>query len=322
MRRSAMFGVMFLAAMLTVAAPAQASPACTWSWTDLPVPPSLAASVEIKGSDGRGTYVGTGWNYVTQQYEAVLWRNGSVRLLGAAFGDDTTAWDVNANGVVVGDTVVGPVRYRAGQWEYLPMPTGYGSGIAMHVNDNGDVAGVVGVTRAILWPASGSHEFLDVPAITDYREPTGLASDGTVTVWAQMASEPVSSSFFRARNGTWTRVTHPNPNESALIVAVNDDIAVGNAGQAAVEWDHAGAVVRTYPGVTAVDVNGGGQVLAHELGEVTIWRGGVREARLPATANGLAIKGGVAIDEDGAVVGHRESADWSEWARPVVARCA
>lgn len=321
MRRSAMFGVMFLAAMLTVAAPAQASPSCTWSWTDLPVPPSLSSSAEIKGSDGHGTYVGMGWNNSSQHYEAVLWRNGSVRLLGAAFGADTTVWDVNAQGVVVGEAGGVPVRYRAGQWEHLPMPPGYTNGVAAHINDNGDIAGSVGLIRAVLWPASGSYEFLDVPAVTNYREPTGITSDGTVTLWASMAHEHVSTGYFRTPNGTWTRVTHPNPNESALIVAVNDDIAVGNNDQAAVEWDHAGAVVRTYPGVTAVDVNGGGQLLAHELGQVTIWRAGVREAQLPSTTSGFAIHGGVAVDEDGTVVANREAA-WPAWARPVVARCA
>jgi hypothetical protein len=320
MRRSAMFGVMFLAAMLTMAAPAQASPSCTWSWTDLPVPPSLD-STEVKASDGRGTYAGSGWHNLSRHYEAALWQNGSVRLLGAAFGADTTVWDVNAHGVVVGEAGGAPVRYRAGQWERLPMPSGYTSGTAMHINDNGDIAGAVGLVRAVLWPASGSYEFLDVPAVTNYRNPTGITSDGTVTLDASMAHEHVSTSFFRAPNGTWTRVTHPNPNESALIVAVNDDSAVGNNDQAAVEWDHAGAVVRTYPGVTAVDVSVGGQLLAHELGEVTIWRAGVREARLPATVNGFAIHGGVAIDEDGTVVGNRAAA-WPVWARPVVARCA
>jgi uncharacterized membrane protein len=317
MRRSIVLGTLALAATLSVAAPAQADPSCTWTWTDLPVPANMLFTM-VQASDGHGTYAGTGYEDWSVPDAAVLWQNGAVTSLGAAFGVDTTVYDVNSDGVVVGQAGEQPVRYRAGQWEHLPMPAGYRDGAAMRINDNGDVVGGVG-GRVIVWPATGGYQLLTVPIVTSYASPTDIASDGTVSLWASDSwNQGRQASFLRALDGTWTTMTSPNPTDDVHVAALNDDIAVGSANHFMTEWDRTGAVVRTYPtNISAFDVNAAGQILASGM---TIWRAGVQEAELPSTIDGQFVTG-IAIDDDGAVVGQRSSS-FDEVSRPVVAHCA
>lgn len=325
MRRSIMLGVIAVAAMLGVAAPAHASTSCTWSWTDLPAPAGITATVTA--SDGHGTYVGSGYSTSSGREEAVLWQGGTVTSLGAAFGADTTVWDVNSSGVVVGQAGGVPVRYQAGQWEHLPVPSPSTRGAAMYVNDNGDIAGAIGLGSPILWPATGGYQRLTIPIVTNYSEPTGIAQDGTVSLWANDAWYHRTASFLYAPDGTWTRAAAPNPTDGVFMAALNENIGVGNTtppiegdwNPAVLEWDRTGTIVHTYPGVSAIDVNTTGQLLGTDTAGLTIWRDGTQEAQLPSTIDGATVTG-VAINNDGTVLGQR---DWTDGqaARPVVAHC-
>jgi hypothetical protein len=327
MRRSATLGIIAVAVTLGVAAPASASadPSCTWSWTDLPLPAN-AQTATVAASDGHGTYAGSAFIDYSVPDPAVLWQGGTATSLGAAFGADTTVWGVNSNGVVVGQAGGLPVRYRAGQWEHLPVPAG-AMGAAMYVNDRGDVAGAIGIGHPILWPATGGYQQLTTPIVTNYSEPRGIAQDGTVAVWVNDAWYHKAAAFLLAPDGTWTRATSSNPDDAIHPAAVNEDILVGTVsaavdpGQRVVaEWDRSGAVVHTYQGDSAVDVNAAGQILGTDAEGLAIWRDGALEAQLPSTIDGVTVTG-VAIDDDGVVVGQR---DWTDQqaSRPVVARCA
>lgn len=320
MRRSIMLGILSVTATLVVAAPAQASTNCTWTWSDLPLPANKSYA-RVYASDGHGAYAGVAGGAWPQKQEAVVWRNGTVTPLGVAFGADTRVWDINSDGVVVGAAGGVPVRYRAGQWEHLPMPAGYNSGAGMYVNDNGDIAGAVGIGTLVLWPATGGYQTVAAPIVTSYAQPAAIASDGTVGFWMNDNWYQRSAGFLRRPDGTWIRMTSPSPAGGAGVVALNDDIVVGTDGSAGsdmIEWDWAGAIVRTYPGVSPIDVNAEGQILGVDTG-LGIWRSGVREAQLPSPVVDAYVTG-IDIDDDGAVIGQLSALDgW--WSRPVVAHC-
>jgi probable HAF family extracellular repeat protein len=116
-------------------------------------------SSKALGINDAGTVVG--WSETPSgQRRAFVWRNGRMRLL-RVFGGEEVAHDVNAAGVVVGQSITGPSesrQYRGFVWDRgkatgLVVP-GDTSSVAYAVSATGDVVG------ASAGPGLGSHSVL------------------------------------------------------------------------------------------------------------------------------------------------------------------
>jgi probable HAF family extracellular repeat protein len=96
---------------------------------------------------------------------AIRWTDGQPEILPAG-ADNAEA--VNASGVVVGSVTTGAGShawvYRDGQVSQLPVPPG-GDADTVSINEAGDIAGTLGGTAPIVWPADkpGTYRVLDAP---------------------------------------------------------------------------------------------------------------------------------------------------------------
>lgn len=317
------------ALVLPVSAQAEPSSSCEWSWTYLPLPAEFGGAT-AQAAAGHGTYAATAWKRATPSNpwpgldEALLWQDGEIRSLGSAFGRGTWVKDVNAAGVVVGQAGRGPVRYRDGAWEELPVPEGWEQGgVATDVNSSGDAVGILGLSRWILWPAArpGTYELISKP-VGGYGEITDIGDDGTLTAWASMSGTgQATGGFIRHPGGPWLQVDRPGgENVSTFPLAVAGGVVAGTSESSGAVWDEDGRVLHTFEGGYIVDVNPSGQVLGQQNSDNGIWRAGALEAVLPPSVDGKAVTP-VGIDHDGVALGQREAV-FPDGSKPVVARCS
>jgi probable HAF family extracellular repeat protein len=119
---------------------------------ELPLP--AGSSGEARKINDGGQVVGAGGN------RALLWHDGELTILpnpaGAARSE---AYDINNQGVIVGDSLMSNGGMRAIRWvdgdpSALPLATGWTESSARGVNARGDVAGAANTrngNRAVVW---------------------------------------------------------------------------------------------------------------------------------------------------------------------------
>jgi hypothetical protein len=202
--------------------------------------------------------------------------------VGLAFGLDTTLHAVNAHGVAVGrvigtDGLPHAIRYRAG-YEYLPE-TG-GSSTALDVNATGDVVGLDGARRLVVWPARGGPpRELPLPeGVAPYRT-AAIDDDGTV---AARTGQPDTTGTLRLRGYTWS----PNGTRTALPPGDLHDFhngrAVGTTATGATTWSLDGETTPLAGGDTGVAVNKNGTAVGtNKTGESLLWPAALAAQPLP-----------------------------------------
>jgi hypothetical protein len=334
MRSAALLAVLVLASC-TAAVPDDPV-ACSWSWTDLPLPPDrMWTSVTV--SDGRGTYAGlTSSLEPGGPDEVVLWQDGSPTVLGAPFERSAQVLAVNRNGVVLAEVNTVPVRFRDGEWERLADPDG-GHGRADAIDADGTVVGTAfrpspDGSRLVRWADDRADVLEEVDFPFRGGMVTGLGDDGTLL--AKSDADGLVHGYLLRPGGKWVRVEYPDDTADVVPVATSGGVVIGRAQSldnrtALVEWDLSGRVLRARPDTTPVDVNSSGQVLGFVRpmsspdpgGEVLLWRGDAREGVFPVPGSrSEGMVDPVAVDDDGTMIGHRTVTGVSTVS--VVGRCA
>ncbi|MFF9002213.1 hypothetical protein ACF1GW_19190 [Streptomyces achromogenes] len=261
-----------------------AAAACTWQKTvwDLPAGADVGT---LDGYDGDRWAVGITGNRAWMgdgitNPRGTLWDNGKVAL---RVSDEIPHLnDVNAAGLVVGDTIVGNEFVgitvdHDGTTRQLPGDPAWDDYSADLVSDNGDIVGTATVGlkfRVVVWPAGapGTYRVLPTPDV-NYLHLQDV--DGQGRIVAQ-----VDSSFGGLvwdTDGQWRKLSNGTP------WAIRDGRVVGglNDTNAAAEWTARGALVRTIGGgalnATAVGGNGtvGGHRFVNSQLRPVLWRNGV-----------------------------------------------
>ncbi|MCS7475875.1 hypothetical protein ACFFQW_41525 [Umezawaea endophytica] len=298
--------------------------ACTWQKTlwDLPAGAALG---EVVGYDGSRYAVGvTGPKSVLgtlYNRRGTLWDDGKVVL--RVEGEIPHLRDVNAAGLVVGDTVVND-RFVAvtighdGRTTALPANPAWTGYSAWEVNNAGDVVGWAtkdSKTILVVWPANAPGTYREVPTPTFYANTiVDLDEQGRVVVQTGPGGGYVVTA------GQWHQLAAGSPDGSGTPYAIRDGRVVGgvnDASYAAAEWDAQGSLVRTiHDGAVLVRSVGGAGTLAGyafvgSVQRVVLWRGGVVVAQpIPAA---FALTG--LSDDERTIVG-------AEAKRPAHYRCS
>lgn len=318
------------ASAVDVVAPAAAVGPVWCEWTPAPLLlPANAVQGRVTGGDGDWLVGAAGSDEANDPDQGVLWRRGRLYALGLAFGLDTYLQAVSPGGVAVGrvtgaDGYLHAVRYRDGQYEYLPA-TG-GSSEALDINPRGDVVGYDGPSRLVVWPGSGgAARALSVPpGEAPYRSPA-IDDDGTVVAWTGRIDE---RGRFLRRGYVWTpdggRIALP-PRDLGDEIDIRDvrhGRVVGASGavdqQAATVWSR-GRVTALAGGASGVAVNRVGQVVGiGPDGENLIWSAALAAQPLPTPLDHL--PGEVTAVNDGEAGGYSYPQDAKD-SVPVRWRC-
>ncbi|HEX6345597.1 hypothetical protein [Umezawaea sp.] len=267
-----------------------AAAACTWQKTVWDLPEGAAVG-QVAGYDGGRYAVGvTGRSPVSGggivSPRGTLWDGGKVVLRVA--GEVPHLRDVNAAGLVVGDTVVDD-RFVAvtvghdGRTTALPANPAWTGYSAWEVNNAGDVVGWASVgTRTILvvWPgnAPGTYRELPTPSFSA-NFLTDVDEQGRIIVQTSPGGGYVVSP-----SGQWNVLAAPGAGASGTPWDIRDGRVVGGIsgnGYAAAEWDAQGRLARTTGGgaVEGRSIGGSGTVagyaFAGSVQRVVLWRDGV-----------------------------------------------
>lgn len=169
----------------------------------------------------------------------VLWDDGRPTAPSPLRGN-TEATDVNADGVVVGRGVEGPISghawiYRDGQLAQLPTPDGYDSAGADRINAAGDVAGTVtdddGRQTMVVWPADDPDNPRVLAAQPGWDvDPSGITDDGLVVGRYYNGNQSGDSNegvVLWEPDGTLVELPVPDGAYSVLGTAVRGNWAVG-----------------------------------------------------------------------------------------------
>jgi hypothetical protein len=282
-----------LVALPTVQAGATEAAACTWRKTlwDLP---SGATIGQVAGYDGSRYAVGvTGTkplvgNGITNA-RGTLWDGGKVVLRVA--GEIPHLRDVNAAGLVVGDTIVDN-RFTAvtighdGRTTALaanPAWTGYS---AWEVNNAGDVVGWAGTgtkTTLVVWPGNAPGTYRELPTPTlDAHFLADVDEQGRIIVQTSSGS---GGGFVVSPAGQWRVLAAQGAGGYGTPFAIRNGRVVGGlnnaSGYAAAEWDAQGSLVRTTRNgaVLARSIGGNGTLAGYAFvgsaQRVVLWRDGV-----------------------------------------------
>jgi hypothetical protein len=272
-------GLMALPAGQAVAA------TCSWQKTvwDLPAGTDVGT---LDGYDGGRWAVGiTGGRTWDDDGIAdphgTLWDNGKVALRVA--GQIPHLNDVNASGLIVGDTFVNNHFLAVtvdhdGTTHTLPRDPAWEDFYADLVNDRGDIVGGadIGLTsHVVVWPASapGTYRVLPTPDV-DFLHLQDLDNQGRIVAQGD-------STFGGAvwdTDGQWRKLA-----SKGTPWAVRDGRVVGglNNTNAAAEWTARGVLVRTITGgaLDAVAIGGNGTVAGYRFVgsqlRAVLWRDGV-----------------------------------------------
>lgn len=300
---------------------------CEWT-PDLLLLPANDIQGRVTGGDGDWLVGVTGSDLANDPDQGVLWRRGRLYALGLAFGLDTYLQAVNPDGVAVGrvtgvDGYRHAVRYRAGQYEYLPE-TG-GSSEAVDINPRGDVVGYDG-PRLVVWPgAGGAARVLSMPpGEAPYGSPA-IDDDGTVVAWVGRIDEGgrfKKGGYVWAPGGERIALASREVGDDVDVRDVRNGRAVGASGavdqSTAVVWSGRRATVLA-GGVSGVAVNRVGQVVGVGPGGANlIWSAVLAGQPLPTPSDHLA--GEVTAVNDDDVGGYSYPSDAKD-SVPVRWRC-
>ncbi|WP_439379038.1 hypothetical protein [Amycolatopsis lexingtonensis] len=243
------------AACLPGLSPAAAA-GCTWAMTPLALPAPYTSSDVLAAAEG-GWFVGSvrGDN----AYSEVRWHGGQI----VSSFHLSEVRDINSAGDVVGDGGTGdwwaakPVVYRGGQYVNLPMPQGFRSAKATHINNAGDVIGVAygdfgGDVHPVLWAAArpGTAEVLNPDPQHLYDTyPVDVDEQGRVLLYTDVG-ERSGEVFLRAADGGYRQLPPLYPGGSVLLEAFHGgriaaSVVTPELTMVAIEADLDGHVVHT-----------------------------------------------------------------------------
>lgn len=292
MRTRGKYTAATIAAVLTgaalAAAPGTAAAAegCRWSVSALPIPDGY--QLESAGSgDGAGAVAGTLRPASAGPLAGVVWQGDEVRVLGAAFGQNTVLADVSTSGVAVGSYadphVFGvpdlhhAVRYVDGGFERLPDPPGFTNTAALSVNSRGDILGEAGETaatgmyRPVVWRADapGTAEVLASPRDRAYVSPVGIDEGGRVAATIY-GGDPVG--YVWSPGGAPVRLTPTTPDAEVVVGAVAGGLVAGSeSGSGGRLWNPDGSVARVLTGMDQPTALNSAGAVAGTAGEATVF---------------------------------------------------
>ncbi len=280
-----------LVSLPTGQAAATEAAACTWQKTSWDLPEGTAIG-EIAGYDGSRYAVGvTGQKSILGgglvNARGTLWDGGRVVLRAA--GEIPHFRDVNAAGLVVGDTIVNG-RFTAvtighdGRTTALaanPAWTGYS---AWEVNNAGDVVGWAHIgtkTILVVWPGNAPGTYRELPTPTfNANFLADVDEQGRIIVQTSPGGGYVVSPA-----GQWRVLAAQGAGGSGTPFAIRNGRVVGgttsDSGYAAAEWDAQGSLVRTIRdgAVSARSIGGNGTLAGYafvgSVQRVVLWRDGV-----------------------------------------------
>ncbi|RSD15429.1 hypothetical protein [Amycolatopsis eburnea] len=223
--------------------------------TSLALPAPYTGSEVYAAAEG-GWFVGAvrGDN----AYSQVRWHDGQI----VSSFHLAEVRDINSAGDVVGDGGSGewwaakPVVYRGGQYVNLPIPQGFRSAKAMHVNNAGDIIGVAygefSDVHPVLWAAArpGTAEVLNLDPQHLYDTyPVDVDEQGRVLLYTDVG-ERSGEAFVRAADGGYRQLPPLYPGGSVLLEAFHGgriaaSVVTPELTMVAIEADLDGHVVDT-----------------------------------------------------------------------------
>lgn len=304
------------AALVPGAQPAVAA-GCTWAMTPLALPAPYTSSEVYAAAEG-GWFVGAVRG--PDAYSQVRWHGGQVvssfRLVEVR--------DINSSGDVVGDGGTGdwwaakPVVYRGGHYVNLPMPQGFRSAKATHINNAGDVIGVAygefgGDVHPVLWAAArpGTAEVLNPDPQHLYDTyPVDVDEQGRVLLYTDVG-ERSGEVFVRAADGGYRQLPPLYPGGAVYLEAFHGgriaaSVVTPELTTVAIEADLAGNVVHTTTEAADTLFLDAGTTMAgvaHTFGpenyELRIWDNGEPTADLAGDADFNAAPQPAGLTDDG-----------------------
>jgi uncharacterized membrane protein len=216
--------------------------------------------------------VGTG-ELASGQRTVVRWHDGVPKQLGVV-ADGVVVGDVSDDGQIVIGVANGPrvknYRYRDGELEGLPTPSGYVNVVASDIdNANGLIAGTVYDAdfrngRGVVWDAANRPRVLQIPPGFNEIGVNDIDNNGMVV--GLVADWDYENATVRSqRPAYWESdgaVTLLPETAYPEVIAVRDGVAVGVNGDDAVRWQlGTGAPGTTIARTRASALNGKGAVL-------------------------------------------------------------
>jgi hypothetical protein len=277
-----------------------AAAACTWQKTawDLPAGADMGT---LAGYDGDRWAVGTTGNRpwmgegITDP-RGTLWDNGKVVL--RATDEIPHFRDVNAAGLIVGDTIVDDEFVAVtidhdGTTHPLPRGSTWDGYSAELVSDGGDIVGWASSglkSQVVVWPAGapGTYRVLPTPDAT-YLHLQDVDSQGRIIAQGDSGFGGVVWDT----DGQWRRLA-----SNGTPWAVRNGRVVGglNDTNAAAEWSARGGLVRTIGSgaINATTIGGNGTVGGHRFVNSqlrpVLWRDGAVSDPLSTVAAGFALR--------------------------------
>ncbi|CAL9324853.1 hypothetical protein [Streptomyces sp. SudanB182_2057] len=276
-----------------------AAAACTWQKRVWELPAGADVGT-LDGYDGDRWAVGITGNRswmgggITDP-RGTLWDDGKVAL--RVSGEIPHLNDVNASGLVVGDTIVGNEFVAItvdhdGTTHRLPGDPAWDNYSADLVSDNGDIVGTATVDRkfrVVVWPAGapGTYRVLPTPDVA-YLHLQDVDDQGRIIA----QSDSSVGGLVWDTDGQWRELA-----SNGTPWAVRDGRVVGglNDTNAAAEWTARGGLVRTIGSgaINATAVGGHGTVGGHRFvnsqRQPVLWRDGVVSDPLTGVPSGFAL---------------------------------
>ncbi|WP_290058324.1 hypothetical protein [Amycolatopsis solani] len=315
LKRTLTVVALLAAACLPGVSPAAAA-GCTWTMTPLALPSPYTSSYVFAAAEG-GWFLGQARSDTATP--TVRWHGGQI----VSSFHLTEARDINSSGDVVGDGGTGdwwaakPVVYRNGQFVNLPMPQGFRSAKATHINNAGDVVGVAygefSDVHPVLWAAArpGTAEVLNPDPQHLYDTyPVDVDEQGRVLLYTDIG-ERSGEVFVRAAGGGYRQLPPLYPGGSVLLEAFHGgriaaSVVTPELTMVAIEADLDGHVVHTTTeaadtlfldaGTTMVGV---AHTFDPENYELRVWENGVPTADLAGDPDFNAAPGPAGLTDDG-----------------------
>ncbi|MBE1493225.1 hypothetical protein H4696_000325 [Amycolatopsis lexingtonensis] len=322
MLKRTLTSVALLAAACLPGLPPAAAAGCTWAMTPLALPAPYTSSDVFAAAEG-GWFLGQARSATATP--TVRWHGGQLENIDSS-SRLVEARDINSAGDVVGDGGTGdwwaakPVVYRGGQYVNLPMPQGFRSAKATHINNAGDVVGVAygdfgGDVHPVLWAAArpGTAEVLNPDPQHLYDTyPVDVDEQGRVLLYTDVG-ERSGEVFIRAADGGYRQLPPLYPGGSVLLEAFHGgriaaSVVTPELTMVAVEADLDGHVVHTTTeAADTLFVDAGTTMagVAHTFDpghyELRVWENGEPAADLAGDADFNAAPRPAGLTDDGAL---------------------
>ncbi|WIX98484.1 hypothetical protein QRX60_31015 [Amycolatopsis mongoliensis] len=304
-----------------VSAPSAAPAAeCTWPMTPLALPAPYTSSSVIAAAEG-GWFVGEARSATAAP--TVRWHGDQVEDIDTPSRRLSEVRDINSSGDVVGDGGTGdwwsavPVVHRAGRYENLPVPQGFRSAKATHIDNAGDVVGVAygefATVHPVLWAAArpGTAEVLDPDPQHLYDTyPVDIDEQGRVLLYTD-GGDRSGEVFVRSADGGYRQLPPLYPGGSVYLEAFHGgriaaSVVTPELTTIAVEADLDGRIVHTLDEAADTLVVDSGTTMAgvtrtFDPGtyELRVWDGGELTATLAADPDFNAAPRPAALTDDG-----------------------